>query len=163
MGTVSANALFPADGHDHAACMTAAQLRAQTALQVAGLRMTVLRAKVLEEVSASHAAIGAYDILDRIAGKGRRLAPISVYRALDALVTAGVVHRLESRNAYFTCQQPHDTRRSYLVLICSACGRVAEAPAGRVLEAVEAVVRAVDFTLENAMVEVSGRCKPCAQ
>ena len=42
--------------------------------------------------------------------KGTRLAPISVYRALDALLEAGVVHRLESKNAYFACSRLHQPR-----------------------------------------------------
>jgi Fur family transcriptional regulator, zinc uptake regulator len=156
-----ADALFPVDGHDHAACVTSAQQRAGQAFADTGLRMTPLRALIFEEVSASHGAIGAYDILDRVGRKGKRLAPISVYRALDALVAAGVVHRLESRNAFFACQQAHTSQRPYLVLVCSGCGHVAEAPAQPVWEAIEQVVSRVGFAFEGSLVEVIGRCGTC--
>ena len=156
-------ALFPPDGHDHSACVVSAQARAERAFQGAGLRMTPLRAQVFEQVSASHGAIGANDILARIAAQGKRLAPISVYRALDALVAAGVVHRLESRNAFFACHQAHASQRPYLVLVCSGCGRVAEAPAQQVREAIDNAVRAVEFAFEGSLVEVTGRCGTCAR
>jgi Fur family transcriptional regulator, zinc uptake regulator len=155
-------ALFPPEGHDHAACVSAGQARVEQAFEHAGLRMTPLRAQVFGELSSSHGAIGAYDILERIAVKGKRLAPISVYRALDALVAAGVVHKLQSRNAFFACQQAHVAQRPYLVLVCSGCGRVAEAAAPRVWDAIDRAVRAVDFAFEGSLVEVTGRCGTCA-
>jgi Fur family transcriptional regulator, zinc uptake regulator len=161
MSKTRSKTLFPADEHDHAACVSSARQRADEAFATSGLRMTPLRALVFEEVSASHQAIGAYEILDRVASKGRRLAPISVYRALDALVAAGVVHRLESRNAFFACQQHHATPRPYLVLVCNGCGRVAEMPSSPVWDAIDEAVRAVEFAFEGSVVEVSGRCSPC--
>jgi Fur family transcriptional regulator, zinc uptake regulator len=154
---------FPPAEHDHAICVSTARLRADEAFKTSGLRMTPLRACVLEEISASHRAMGAYEILDQLALKGQRMAPISVYRALDALLEAGVVHRLESRNAFFACQQPHASQRPYLVLICSGCGRVAETPAPRVWSAIDEAVQAVEFAFEGSLVEVSGRCEPCGR
>ncbi len=71
------------------------------------IRFTDLRRKVFEEIASTQASVGAYEVLDRLAKKGTRLAPISVYRALDALLDAGVVHRLESKNAYFACGRLH--------------------------------------------------------
>lgn len=153
--------LFPGQDHDHTVCISAAQERAERAFQGAGFRMTPLRARVLREVAASHGAIGAYDILERISADGKRMAPISVYRALDTLVAAGVVHKLESRNAFFACRQSHVPQRSYLVLLCSGCGQVAEAPAGLIWAAIDETVRAVDFAFEGSLVEVVGRCGVC--
>ena len=74
------------------------------------IRFTDLRRKVFEEIASTQASVGAYEVLDRLAKKGTRLAPISVYRALDALLEAGVVHRLESKNAYFACRRLHQPR-----------------------------------------------------
>lgn len=50
------------------------------------LRFTELRRKVFEEIASTQESVGAYEVLDRLARKGTRLAPISVYRALDALL-----------------------------------------------------------------------------
>lgn len=161
-GVSDGAALFPASGHDHAACITSARERAERVFEGRGIRMTPLRARVLQEVSASHGAIGAYEILDRISsGGGKRLAPISVYRALDTLVSAGIVHRLESRNAYFVCQQSHAPQHPYLVLICNGCGQVAEAPAENVWNAISSAMRKAEFAFEGSLVEVVGRCGTC--
>ena len=97
--------------------------RARQAFQNKGLKLTPLRQSVFREIAASHKAIGAYEVLDRLAIRGERLAPISVYRAIEALVAAGIVHRFESRNAFFACHAGHEMRQ--LVLACEACGRVA--------------------------------------
>src|ERR1044072_5858527 len=101
--------------------------RANQAFSEKNLRFTKLRQDVFQEIAATYASIGAYDILARLAEKGTRLAPISVYRAIDALLEAGVIHRLESKNAFFACRRmDHRTGRRPLFLSCEKCGAVGE-------------------------------------
>lgn len=150
--------------HDHAPCLARTLTRAESAFEARGLRLTPLRRQVLQEIAGSHTAVGAYDILDRLARNGgRRLAPISVYRALDSLVEAGMVHRLESRNAFFACHVPHAGDRRQVVLACEVCGAVAEIQAEHVFEGVAAVAQAADFTMSRLLVEVSGTCALCTK
>ena len=78
--------LFPQPEHNHAPCLDTAVGRAERAFESKGLKLTQLRRKVFAEIAGSHHAVGAYDVLDRLAKKGDRLAPISVYRAIDALL-----------------------------------------------------------------------------
>src|SRR6185295_18379236 len=94
---------FPALEHDHDRCLEEAMTRARKAFDDKGLKLTPLRRAVFGEIASSHRAIGAYEVLDKLAARGERLAPISVYRAIDALLAAGMVHRFESRNAFFAC------------------------------------------------------------
>ena len=155
--------LFPPRQHDHEPCLASALANAQTAFEAKGLRLTPLRSAVFAEIAASHHAVGAYSILERLQQKGRRLAPISIYRALDALLSAGVVHRLESRNAYFACHARHTSQRPCLILVCGRCSTVAETPAPAVWEAIDTAVRRVDFSFEGSLVEVNGLCGPCAK
>lgn len=133
--------------------------RAETAFQEKGLRLTELRRRVFEVIAGSHHAIGAYDILERLAEKGSRLAPISVYRAIDALLSAGVIHRLESRNAFFACHSAHDHRQ--LVLACERCGRVAEVPGKPVFEAIASAAKEARFQPAHTVTEVAGLCADC--
>lgn len=100
--------LFPPPGHDHDVCVERAIERARSVCAGKGVRLTALRERVLREIASSHSAIGAYEIIDRLARDGRRLAPISVYRIIEVLAEAGLVHRLESRNAYFACLGEHE-------------------------------------------------------
>lgn len=149
--------------HDHGACVHDALHRAETAFEAKGMKLTPLRRLVFEEIAGSHDAVGAYDVLDRLARKtGDRMAPVSVYRAIDVLLEAGVVHRLESRNAFFACHTPHKGRR-HIALVCDQCGMVAEVDGTLVHDAVDAAALRTGFTVRQAVVEVAGQCTPCTR
>jgi Fur family transcriptional regulator, zinc uptake regulator len=148
--------------HDHAPCLESALSRAETAFASRGMKLTALRRLVFEEIAGSHDAVGAYDVLDRLQRKtGERMAPISVYRALDALLDAGVVHRLESRNAFFACHSAHETAARPLALVCDQCGAVTERDAKEVRTAIDALARLDGFEPKTIVIEVSGCCGAC--
>lgn len=134
--------------------------RARKAFEDKGLKLTPLRTAVLKEIAGSHRAIGAYEVLEKLAASGGRLAPISVYRAIDALVATGLVHRFESRNAFFACHAAHGMR--HLVLACETCGRVAEVDGDKVFGAIDQSATSTGFSAKVAMVEVWGTCADCA-
>src|SRR5215212_11002004 len=79
-----------------------ALVRAEALCRAKGVRLTPIRRRVLEALYATHRPLGAYDIAAALSvGEARpRLAPISIYRALDFLIEQGLVHRLASRNAF---------------------------------------------------------------
>ena len=111
--------------HDHAACRTSALAAAARLAERRGLRLTATRARVLEIVAEHHKPIGAYDILQRLAGERGRAAPPTVYRALAFLVEQGFVHRIDSLNAFVACfdaEHRHDAG----FLICQTCRTVEE-------------------------------------
>jgi Fur family zinc uptake transcriptional regulator len=155
---------FPAPGHDHGPCLKDTLRRAAEVFEANGLKLTPLRRRVLEEVAASHHAVGAYEILERLSRKERtRMAPISVYRALEALLEMGVVHRLESRNAYFACHAPHGKHAArQIVLACERCATVAEVAASPAFDAIDSAAETAGFKTMRVMVEVSGVCATCA-
>ncbi|MBK9079572.1 MAG: Fur family transcriptional regulator [Hyphomicrobium sp.] len=128
------------------------------------IRFTDLRRTVFEEIASTTASVGAYEVLDRLAKKGTRLAPISVYRALDALLEAGVVHRLESKNAYFACGRLHQPRtgRRPMFLSCETCGSVFETDGEDIFKSIDAAARNAHFEPRVKFVEVSGTCEACA-
>ncbi|MFN0217194.1 MAG: Fur family transcriptional regulator [Hyphomicrobium sp.] len=138
--------------------------RASVIFAERNLRFTDLRRKVFEEIASTTASVGAYEVLDRLAKKGTRLAPISVYRALDALLEAGVVHRLESKNAYFACRRLHQPRtgRRPMFLSCEHCGTVTEADGEEIFTSIDAASRSAKFEPRVRFVEVTGTCSDCA-
>lgn len=146
--------------------LTKAVQKAGEAFEQHNLRFTKLRQQVFEEIAATHASIGAYDILERLAEKGTRLAPISVYRAIDALMEAGVVHRLESKNSYFACRRlDHDFVKAGrpLVLSCEDCGAVAEVDSDGVFETIDKIAGKSGFKPRVRFVELAGLCPRCAK
>ena len=152
---------FPTPGHDHHPCLSEAMERAESAFAARKIRLTDLRRMVLEEIAASHNAVGAYDIQERLTKKGHRVAPISIYRALEALLTAGVVHRLECRNAYFACRAPHDGTADNIVFACVDCGTIAESEAHGIFTAIENLAREHGFAVTARIAEVKGHCANC--
>lgn len=124
------------------------------------LRLTAQRRRVLDIVAANHVALGAYEILARMGNADRALAPISVYRALAFLSDHGLVHRVESLNAYVACTQVGDQHPAQL-LVCSACRRVAEVACPIITDAVFAEATAASFTVTRPIVEIGGICSAC--
>jgi Fur family zinc uptake transcriptional regulator len=84
-----------------------------------------------------------------------------VYRALDFLMENGLVHRIESRNAYLACAHDHDAAAMVAFLICERCGSVGEIPAVPVAQGLNAAARATGFAPKLSVVEITGTCAHC--
>jgi Fur family zinc uptake transcriptional regulator len=151
---------FPAPGHDHGLCTDDLVARAERVCSRRGSRLTGLRRNVLKAVAQSHEAAGAYDIIERLAASGARPAPMTVYRALDFLASHGLVHKIESRNAFVACSHGQHEGEAVL-LVCDNCGVVAEFEAKSSIEALAAAARVSGFRPRRTIVELLGRCVGC--
>jgi Fur family transcriptional regulator, zinc uptake regulator len=156
-------AVFPAPDHDHARCAADALAHAQMLCEKRGERLTAMRRHVLEVLSASHKPLGAYEIIDQVAAKGPRPAPITIYRALDFLTAQGFVHRIESRNAFLACINNHADGAPVLFLICEHCGEVGEAPSAAVAESLASAAKSAGFTPKAPVLEITGVCRHCRE
>ncbi len=152
---------FPEPHHNHDQCTAELLSRAERTCGRRGSKLTGQRRDILNCVALSHSAVGAYDIIERMAGQGPRPAPITVYRALDFLLAHGLVHKIESRNAFVACSHPHEGEPAAL-LVCEACGLVAELDVPEVFAALETAANGHGFVGQRSVVEVSGRCAACA-
>ncbi|MGY6634437.1 MAG: Fur family transcriptional regulator [Alkalilacustris sp.] len=146
--------------HDHGRCTAAALEEAERRARTAGLRLTPVRRRALEILLEAHRALGAYEVLDRLASEGFGRQPPVAYRALDFLVSHGLAHRIQRLNAYVACLHPA-LDHAPVFLICGACKAVAEAPGGRVRAALEAGAAEAGFVVERASVEAVGICPAC--
>jgi Fur family transcriptional regulator, zinc uptake regulator len=153
-------ATFPAPDHDHGRCASAAIAHAEKLCSARAQRLTPMRRQVLEALLVSHKPLGAYEIIDRL-GHGARPAPISVYRALDFLRDNGLVHRIESRNAFVACVASHIGSDPTVFLICERCGAVGEVPGASVAEALKTAANAAGFTPKSPVIEILGICAHC--
>jgi Fur family zinc uptake transcriptional regulator len=146
--------------HDHGHCQADALGRAEVLIAARGLRMTPVRQRVLEILLETHRAMGAYDVLDRLAAEGFGNQPPVVYRALDFLEEQGLAHRIRRLNAFTACMHPGEAHAPSF-LICRSCDLVAEAPAKAVRGALEAAAALVGFTVEGSNIEALGQCADC--
>lgn len=157
---MSCREAFPTAGHDHGGCVRALLARAERRCAEGKVRLTPQRRRVLEIVASGHTALGAYDILGQMRGGGRLPAPAAVYRALDFLLQQGLIHRVESRNAYVACLAGDERHRAQF-LVCEGCGRVAELNSPLIEGAISTGAAAADFTVITPVVEISGLCHAC--
>ncbi len=157
----SAKPAFPAPDHDHDRCTADGIAHAERICAARAQKFTPIRRQVLQALLASHRPLGAYEIIDALAGATARPAPITVYRALDFLMANGLVHRIESRNAYLACAHDHDAAAMVAFLICDRCGSVGEIPAAPVAQSLNIAARATGFAPKLSVVEITGTCAHC--
>lgn len=154
---------FPAPDHDHGRCTADALAHAEKICGLRAQKLTPIRRKVLQALLSSHRPLGAYEVIDELARSMPPPAPITVYRALDFLIENGLVHRIESRNAFLACAHDHDAAAMIAFLICERCGSVGEIPAAVVAQSLNAAARSTGFAPKMSVVEITGVCAHCQQ
>jgi Fur family zinc uptake transcriptional regulator len=147
-------------GHDHAHHHP---VSAEEHCARRGLKLTEMRRQVYDALAAAPGAMGAYDLIDALAAEGRkRLAPVSIYRALDFLLDAGLAHKIASRNAFVACPHRHGAEELVIFLICDACGSISEATSESVVRGLSEIARRSHFQPKGQVVEMHGQCSACA-
>lgn len=147
--------------HDHVGCRNKAILTAERLCTAREVNLTPMRRKVLELIWASHRAIKAYDLLDQIKPLEGSAKPATVYRALEFLLDQGLIHRVESLNAFIGCsfaEQQHEQ----LLLTCEHCHEVEELPGEPVMQAITLELEKAGFTMHRKALEIHGLCRHCA-
>ncbi|AJY46428.1 Fur family transcriptional regulator [Martelella endophytica] len=126
-------------------------------------KLTRNQSLVFDCLSHSAGPLSAYTILDQLRDHGFK-APLQVYRALDKLTDAGLVHRLESMNAYVACAHPDEDCTHHgmtAFAICEGCGAVIEFHAHDIEESLTALARSHNFKPQRMTVEMRGLCAAC--
>ena len=152
----------PSAKHDHGTCVADAVAAAEARMRASGARLTPLRRRVLALVCESHSPVGAYELLARLGGERKaRAAPPTIYRALDFFMEHGLIHRINSLNAYVACfgpGRPHDA----CLFICERCRTVEESDAFGLRRAIDHEAGESGFRVRRQTIEVTGVCRACA-
>lgn len=125
--------------------------------------LTKNQSLVLAELQKADAPLTAYVLLDRLRDQGFR-APLQVYRALEKLLESGIVHRLESINAFLACA--HDTHDGHhhgvaAFAICETCGQVDEFADHIIDDRLNSWTTTRGFRPHKTSVELRGTCAAC--
>lgn len=147
--------------HNHSHCIETALESATKICADRGRRLTDIRRRVLELVWQSHKAVKAYDILDQLGDGVGSAKPPTVYRALDFLIAEGLVHKIESLNAFVGCPHPHDTHQGQF-MICSGCETVTEIESDTLSSELKALAASVGFQVNAHTIELTGLCSVCS-
>jgi Fur family zinc uptake transcriptional regulator len=150
------------DRHDHTLCQGDVLSRAQAMVQERGLRLTPVRQRTLEILLEAHRALGAYEVLNRLAAEGFGNQPPVAYRALEFLVDQGLAHRIRRLNAFAACMHPGQVHAPAF-LICRQCNAVAEAQATPVRAALDAAAAQLGFAIDRSNIEALGLCPACTE
>lgn len=153
--------------HDHSHALRpdarAARLEdAQLLCADSGERMTSSRLRTYELILEANGPIKAYDVIDRFHPDGAAKPP-TVYRALSFLEQMGLIHRIESLNAFVACDT-HDRHahsgHTAGFLLCECCGQSAEIAIPNRTE-IEASAAKTGFTINHITLEARGLCQAC--
>ena len=115
---------------------------------------------MLELVWESHKPAKAYDILKKLAKDKSAMMPPTVYRALDFLLKNGLVHKINSLNAFVGCSHPGLHKQCYF-LICSKCDEVTECCTVKLDKVIGNTTNDNLFTTESVSLEIQGTCQSC--
>jgi Fur family zinc uptake transcriptional regulator len=120
------------------------------------LRLTPMRERVYRELVQSGGPVGAYDLVDRLSSKSRRIAPVTIYRALDFLREAGLVHRLATQNSYIVSHGEPDVGAMKIMFVDNKTGNTVELHSKEVAEAVRKAAQEAGFKSISPFMEVEG-------
>ena len=124
-------------------------------------RLTRNQSIVLAALKNHDRPMTAYEILglDNVREAGLK-APLTIYRALDKLIAAGRVHRLETINAFVACERcPHPGPAGFA--ICDNCRKTVELALTDCEAHLTESARRVGFRVDAMNVEMRGRCADC--
>jgi len=132
-----------------------------------GLAFTPLRRQVYALIAADSTPVGAYDLLDRLKKQRANAAPVTVYRALDFLLEAGLIHRIDALQAYAACEVHGHAEHEHpdhggLVLVCSRCKQLTEFEDPKLERQIERTALAHGFRIAQHLIEIRGLCGRCA-
>jgi Fur family transcriptional regulator, zinc uptake regulator len=148
--------------HDHQRCIAKALATAEKICARQKIQLTPIRRRVLELIWNRHAPIRAYDILGGLKKSDGALAPPTVYRVLEFLLEAGLIHRIDALNAFIGCESPSE-EHACQILVCSSCKRVQELDDAAIIKVLSQKAKAAGFTAAAQSVEIKGLCAACSK
>ena len=129
-------------------------------LRAHGLRCTQGRLKMLSVLRSAKRPLSHAEVVARLGPS--RMNRVSVYRALEALLAAGLVHRafVDGRTWVFEVADRCGPRQCHPHFSCRACGAVT-CMTDVVLPVAEGLPEG--YTLERQKVYIEGACALCNQ
>ena len=123
-----------------------------------GVQFTAQRAEVLELLLLRGGQAKAYDLHSDLQARHGRMAPTTVYRALEFLQSQQLVHKVDASNTFIVCTHA-DHPHPVILAICTACGAIEESHPDGPIDDLIARLHGRDFV--PAALEVKGICAAC--
>lgn len=139
---------------------------AQRHCEARGARLTPLRTDVLLHMLRHPGGIKAYDLLAGMQASKPGIAPMSIYRTLDFLVEAELVHKVDATSSFILCEHGHHSHHDHghpVLLICEECGQVSECSDHEAMATLDAALNLIrrQAGFRTRSMEIKGTCRPC--
>jgi Fur family zinc uptake transcriptional regulator len=129
-----------------------------------GDRITVERRTLIGLLATLEEPLSAYGLRDSLEGATEPLHVVTIYRILEALERAGLVHRVGDTSGYLPCRLG-DHPGIHYHLVCRACGRVQEVAsrelAAELVTAGSGPAAREQFQVRSYSISCAGVCRRC--
>ena len=116
---------------------------------------------VLDIVEKAKGPLKAYSILFNVQKKGIN-APQQIYRALDKLIEAWKIHKIESKNAFVACKNSNcEVSKATAFSICESCEIVDEISDIKLSKYLSKFNNKKGMKFNRFNLEFFGLCKKC--
>ena len=116
---------------------------------------------VLDIIEKAKGPLKAYSILFNVQKKGIN-APQQIYRALDKLIKAGKIHKIESKNAFVACKNSNcEVSKATAFSICESCEEVDEVSDTKLSKFLSKFNDKKGMKFKRFNLEFFGLCKKC--
>ncbi|MDR3204723.1 MAG: transcriptional repressor [Deltaproteobacteria bacterium] len=132
-------------------------------LAIKGEKLTRLRYHILSILVLANKPLKGYAIVELARERGWSLSPASVYRTLNFFIECGLVHKVNSLNAFVACLENLDGQgHNAVLLVCPDCHKTLEINDRLLTAELFKRLSALGFSIDFGAVEVSGMCQECA-
>lgn len=127
------------------------------------ITLTPLRQDILEIIYSDKHPLGAYDILNKLKTKRPNAEPPTVYRVLEFLIQAKLIHRIESQNTYVSCSHLSESEQLHLaiLLFCKKCRNSFEFEDKNIVKSLKKLAENNSLEIDSSVIEIQGTCKKC--
>lgn len=140
-------------------------IKAHSACQQSGGRLTDKRRNVLLVLLRAQMPLSAYEIVDKYKEQfDDNIPAMSVYRMLNFLLEADLVHKLETTNqflacSHIACEHKHEVPQ---FLICDKCHAVSEVSVHQqIISELKNSIEKTGFMMASQQLELHGICPSC--
>jgi Fur family ferric uptake transcriptional regulator len=134
---------------------------ARQELRRAGGRTGAAREAVIVHLAAQHCCLSAQELFEQLSAEGRAIGIASVYRVLEQLAGAKLLHRIDFGDGVARFEPAHPGGEHHHHLICGECGKVETFDDPGLERAVSRVAGSRDYTLDDHDVVLHGACGNC--
>lgn len=126
------------------------------------IKLTRLRKEIITIFIEQPSPISAYelrDLINKAQATDKHYNIMSIYRVLDFLQHAELIHKLHTSNRYSLCCHPE--KKMCQLLMCNTCGQKTELHHATMDKVLQELAQKSGFQITAHTIEITGLCRSC--